>query len=117
MRFSRIVIGLTGMLIGGTQEKFKGISFVFTSEARISFPNLQKAFTTAPLLWNFDPLLAIRMETDASSFAIQGILSQANPETGYWHSVAFWSRKKTLSECNYGIGESEMLAIVEACKE
>ncbi len=75
IRFSRIISGLTGMLIGGTQVKFNKISFVFISEAIISFPNLQKTFTNAPLLWYFNPLLAIRIETDASSFAIPVILS------------------------------------------
>ena len=117
MGFSRIVGGLTGMLTGGTQGKFKGVPFDLTLEARTSFCNLQKAFTTAPLLRHFDPLLPIRMETDASGFVISAILSQAHPETRHWHPVAFWSRKKTPAERNYGIGESEMLAIVEACME
>ena len=117
MGFSRIVGGLTDMLKGGTQGKFKGVPFTFTPEARISFLNLRTAFTTAPLLRHFDPLLPIRMESDASGFAISAILSQAHPETGHWHPVAFWSRKKSPAERNYGIGESEMLAIVEACKE
>lgn len=89
MGFSRIVGGLTGMLTGGTQGKFKGVPFVLTSEARTSFHNLQKAFTTAPLHRHFDPLLPIRMETDASGFAISAFLSQAHPETGHWHLVAF----------------------------
>ncbi len=115
--FSRIVGGLTDMLKGGTQGKFKGVPFTFTPEARTSFLNLRTAFTTAPLLRHFDPLLPIRMESDASGFAISAILSQAHPETGHWHPVAFWSRKKSPAERNYGIGESEMLAIVEACKE
>ncbi len=117
MGFSRIVGGLTGILTGGTQRKFKGVPFDLTLEARTSFCNLQKTFTTASLLRHFDPLLPIRIETDASGFAISAILSQTHPETGNWHPVAFWSRNKTPTERNYGIEESEMLAIVEACKE
>ncbi len=105
------------MLKGGTQEKFKGVPFAFTPEVRASFLNLRIAFTTVLLLRHFDPLLPIRMETDASGFAISAIISQAHPETGHWHPVAFWSRKKSTAERNYGIGESEMLAIVEACKQ
>lgn len=105
------------MLKGGTQGKFKRVTFTFTTEARTSFLNLREAFTTAPLLRHFDPLLPIRMETDVSGFAISAILSQAHPETGHWHPIPFWSRKKSPAERNYGIGESEMLAIVEACKE
>ncbi len=94
MGFSRIVSGLTGMLTGGTQRKLKGVPFDLTSEARTSFCNLQKAFITAPLLRHFDLLLPIRMETDASSFAISAILPQAHSKTGNWHSVAFWSKKR-----------------------
>lgn len=81
MGFSRIVRGLTNMLKGGTQGKFKRVPFTFTPEARTAFLNLRKAFTTAPLLRHFDPLLPIRMETDVSGFAISAIISQAHPET------------------------------------
>ena len=117
MGFSRIVTGLTDMFKGGTQGKFKGALFTFTLEARTSFVNLRTACTTSPLLTHFNPLLTICMESDVSGFAIFAILSQAHPETVHWHLVAFWSRKKSPAERNYGIGESEMLAIVEACKE
>ena len=47
------------MLKGGTQGKFKEVPFTFTPQARVSFLNLCKAFTTAPLLLHFDPLLPI----------------------------------------------------------
>ena len=49
MGFSRIVRELTDMIKGRTQGKFKGVAFTFTPEARASFLNLRKAFTTAPL--------------------------------------------------------------------
>ena len=55
MGFSRIVGGLTGMLTGGTQGKFKGVPFDLTLEARTSFCNLQKAFTTPTNLQHLDP--------------------------------------------------------------
>lgn len=57
------------------------------------------------------------MESDALGFAISTILSQVYPESGYWHPIVFWSRKKSLAKQNYSIGESEMLAIVKVCKE
>lgn len=117
MGSSRINMGLTDMLNAGTRRKFKGVPFTFTPEARTSFLNLRKAFTTAPLLRHFDQLLSVCIESDASGFAISAILSQAHPETGHWQPVAFRSRKKSPAERNYSIGESEMLAIVEACKE
>ncbi len=86
---SRIVNSSIRMLTGEIQGKFKGLLFVLTLEARTSFCNLQKAFTTAPLLCHFDPLLSIQIETDASRIAISSILPKARSETGYWHPVAF----------------------------
>ncbi len=105
------------MLKGGTQGKFKRVRFTLIPQARVSFLNLCKAFTTAPLLRHFDPLLPICMETDASGFGNPAIISQAYPETRHWHLVAFWSWKQSPAEQNCGIGESEILAIVEVCKE
>ena len=87
--FCRIVGRLTGMLKGSSKGKFQGMNFILTKYAEISFHQLRSAFTTAPMLRHFDPLLFIRMETDTSGFAILGILSQQHPETGHWHPVAF----------------------------
>ena len=115
--FSRIVGGLTEMLKGSSKGKFQGMNFIVTKDAEISFHQLRSAFTTAPMLRHFDPLLFIRIETDASGFAISRISSPQHPETGHWHPVLFWSREKIPAEMNYCIGESEMLAIVEVYKQ
>ena len=53
------------------------------------------------------------METDASGYAIGGILSQQDDE-GHWHPVAFFSRKMIPAERNYETHDAELLAIVEA---
>ena len=115
--FSRIVRGLSGMLKGSSKGKFQGMNFILTKDAEITFHQICSAFTTEPMLRHFDPLLFLRMETDASGFAILGTLSKRHPETGHWHPVAFSSRKKIPAEMNHGIGVSEMLAIVEECKK
>ena len=52
-----------------------GLSF-FTSEAWSAFNRLRLAFTKAPILRHFDPECHIRIETDASGYAIGGVLSQ-----------------------------------------
>ena len=69
------------------------------------------------MLLHFDPKRKIQLETDASGVAISAILSQLVESTGQWHPIAFWSRKMHAAQLNYGVGETEMLAIVEACKE
>ena len=47
-----------------------------TLEARLAFTQLRKAFTKAPILQHFDSECHIRIETDASGYAISGVLSQ-----------------------------------------
>ncbi len=70
---------------------------------------------TAPILRHFDPTKKIRIETDASIFALVAILSQLF-EDGLWHPIVFWSRKMIPAECNYETHDQELLAIVMAFK-
>ncbi|KAJ1039716.1 hypothetical protein NDA10_004952 [Ustilago hordei] len=53
-----------------------------------------------------------KVETDASDFAIAGVLKQEHE--GRWHPVAFYSRKMSSAEKNYEIHDKELLAVV-AC--
>jgi hypothetical protein len=78
----------------------------------------------APVLQHFDPEKPIRIETDASGFAIAGILTQpGNPMAtdrrtdAHWHPVAFWSRKMIPAERNYDTHDQELLAIVKSFKQ
>ncbi len=82
-----------------------------TPGAKEAFIHLRKAFTEAPILRHFDPERHIRIETDASGYAIGGVLSQMTSdqhssghvthedpnspksEIGQWHPIAFFSQK------------------------
>lgn len=88
--------------------------FVLTPEATKAFEQLKTAFTTAPVLKHFNSELPIPVETDASGYAIRGILSQLH--TGVWHPVAYYSRKQIPAETRYDTHEKELLAIVESFK-
>ena len=87
----------------------------WTSEAQASFERLKRAFCEAPLLGQFRPTELIFIETDASNFALSSILSQKDAE-GHKHPVAFFSRKLTAPERNYGTPDHELLAIVASFK-
>ena len=74
-----------------------GSSFL-TPEAKSAFNRLWLAFTEAPILWHFDSECHIRIETDASGYAIGSVLSQLAFKTssdgvaiktnlGQWHLV------------------------------
>ncbi len=122
--FSRIVRPMTTMLKGGKEGKIFE-PFEPTTEMQEAFWCLQSEFTKAPVLPYFDYEKPICLETDASGFAIAGIILQlaAWPTLGEergrvkdrdWHSIAFWSRTMADAERNYSVGDQEMLAIVEA---
>ena len=98
-----------------------------TPDARTAFNRLRLAFTEAPILRHFDPECHIRIETDASGYAIGGVLSQLASETrpdgvvtktdlSQWHPVAFFSRKMIPAETRYETHDGELLAIVKAFK-
>ena len=106
--------------------KKSGPSFL-TPKARSAFNRLRLSFTKAPILWHFDPECHIWIETDASGYAIGGVLSQLASGTspdrvvtktylGQWHPVAFFSRKMIPAETWYNTHKGELLAIVEAFK-
>ncbi len=78
---------------------------------------MRQAFVEAPILNHFDPERHIRIETDASGYAIGEILSQlTSDDSGRWHPMAFFSRKMIPAETRYETHNGELLAIVEAFK-
>ena len=88
-----------------------------TSGAKKTFTELRQAFIKAPIFHHFDPERHIRVETDASGYAIGGVLSQlTSDDSGQWHPVAFFSRKMIPAETRYETHDGELLAIVEAFK-
>jgi hypothetical protein len=111
--YSRVAKGMSDLLKGGGKN---GNQFQWTGEAEDSFQRLKAAFTTAPMLRHFDPARRILVETDASGFAIAGILSQLFGEgaDARWHPVAFYSKKLTDIESRYETHDSELLAIIIA---
>ena len=65
--------------------------------AQNAFDSLKQAFITAPMLLHADPTKPFQVETDASDFAIDAILSQAD-DTNLMHQMAYYSRKFMASE-------------------
>ena len=84
------------------------------------------AFTSAPILHHFDPNLKTILECDTSDYVVSVVLSQKHPhhdpntteKTRFTlHPVAFMSKKILPAECNYRIGDKELLAIVAALEK
>jgi len=57
----------------------------------------------------------MRMEVDASDYAIEGVLS-IEGEDGKWRPVTFLSKSLNETERNYEIHDKEMLAIIRRLK-
>ena len=97
-------------------KKTVGSDF-FTPGAKLAFTKLRQAFLKALILHYFDPKCYIRIETDASGYAIGGVISQLiSDNLGQWHPVAFFSRKIIPAETRYKTHNGEFLVIVEAFK-
>ena len=63
-----------------------------TFGARLVFTQLRQAFVETLILHHFDPEYNISIETDASSYAIGGHLSQlALDDFGHWYPVTLFS--------------------------
>ncbi len=89
----------------------------FISKARKAFTKLRQAFVETLILNYFDLERHIRIETDASGYAIGRILSQlTSDDSGWWHPVLFFSRKIIPAKTWYETHNRELLAIVEAFK-
>ena len=106
--------------------KNSGPSFL-TPKTRSAFNCLWLTFTKAPIFWHFDPEFYIRIETDVSGYAIDGVLSQlasgtkpdeivTKTDLSQWHLIAFFSKKMIPAETWYETHDGELLAIVKAFK-
>ena len=80
--YSDIVVPLTRL----TQ---KDAPWNFSAGCRRSFYSLKEAFTSTPILTHYQPDVPIIVETDASDYAIAGILSNTCPD-GEIRLVAFY---------------------------
>jgi len=88
----------------------------WTRDAELAFQKLKTAFTEALILQHFNPQKPIILRTDASGFAIAGILNQFDG-FGILCLVNFYSRECSPAEQNYETYDRELLAIVETMKQ
>ena len=103
-------------MVGRSLSKnLNGATGYLTLDARQAFTQLRQTFTKAPILRHFDPKCHIQIETDASGYAIGGVLSQLT-DLGRWHLVAYYFRKMIPAKTWYKTHDGELLAIVEAFK-
>ena len=81
----------------------------------MNLSTLRAAFISVHILQDFDLSLPPVLETDASDYAIAGILS-VHTEDGQVHPLAFFNRTLSGGELNYDTHDKELLATFEAFK-
>lgn len=81
-----------------TELTKKDVKFCWGQTEQSSFDALKLAFKTADVVCHYSPGLPIVLETDASDFAISGVLSQEFPDGN--HPIGFLSRKLRSAELN-----------------
>jgi len=90
-------------------------AFVWTQEAGKAFEILREKLCKKPVLQFFDPKLPIQVTTDASNFAIGGVLTQG--KVGRDLPTAYVSRVLNGAELNYSTYDKEALGIVYSCTQ
>ena len=83
----------------------------WTDKQEEVFKELKKRFTEEPMLAALDIDKKMRMEVDASDYAMGGVLSMECGD-GLWRPVAFLYKSLNETERNYEIHDKEMLAII-----
>ena len=101
--YSNITVPLTDML---KKEK----PWEWTDQCQKAFDRLKQAMTEEPVLVLPDHTKPFELETDASDFAIGGVLIQEG------HLVAYESRKLNDTKRRYTVQEKEMTAVVHCLR-
>ena len=93
-----------------------GYNYLIPNAKKV-FNYLWHMFTQVPILQHFVPKRHIWIETNASGYAIGGVLNQLTWDNlVQWHPVAYCLRKIIPAKTRYKIHNSEHLAIIKAFK-
>ncbi|KAK1802668.1 hypothetical protein P4O66_004305 [Electrophorus voltai] len=109
--FSTIAKPLTDLL-RGLSKRIK-----WNPEAERSFTELKAAFSTAPVLQQPDLMEPFVVEIDVSNVGVGAVLSQHKGEARQLKPIAYFSKKLSAAERNYGMGDRELLAMKLAFEE
>ena len=88
----------------------KGVAWKWSDRCQTSFEDLKAAMMKDPVLALPDITKPFEVQTDASDFALGGVLLQE------CHPVTYESRKLSEAEKNYTAQEKEMLAVIHCLR-
>ncbi|KAA0053609.1 reverse transcriptase [Cucumis melo var. makuwa] len=88
----------------------KDVHWSWDPECQAAFDSLKQAMMKGPLLGIADVTKPFEVETDASDYALGGVLLQNG------HPIAYESRKLNAAERRYTLYKKEMLAVVHCLR-
>jgi transposase InsO family protein len=94
-----------------TELVSKNVPFRWTARQQAAFEEMKRTISRKVLLSFPDYSKRFEMYIDASDRQIGAVLKQGTK------TLAFFSKKLTSQQMKYGVGEKEMLSMVEALKE
>ena len=106
--YRRFILHYSDIVIPLTRLTRKNTPWVFDDSCCALFTALKTTFTCAPILTHYVPDRQLVVETDASDYAIAGILSQYEPD-GEIHPLAFYSHTLHAAELNYDVHDKMWL--------
>ncbi len=89
----------------------------WSSAAMLHSPKLRNCFASAPILVAPDPSRQFVVEVDVSEVGVGAVLSQRSLTDGKVHPCTYFSHCLSPAECNYDIGNRELLAVKLALEE
>ncbi|KAH9265281.1 hypothetical protein BASA83_011182 [Batrachochytrium salamandrivorans] len=113
--YRALVSGYSDITCHLTKLLKKDVPFSWGPEQETSFKKLKDAFARPGFLAHPNDEQPFILETDASDFAISGVLHQ-HDQSNTLRPVAFYSRQMNNAERNYDIYDKELLAVVESFK-
>ena len=90
--------------------------FTWTKQQEDAFQLLKNEITSDSVLGFYDPSKSVELITDASDYALGGILVQEGKD-GLMRPITYISRSLTERECKYSVTEKEALALVWAIEK
>jgi hypothetical protein len=112
--YHKFIKGFSKLAIPLTELTKSNIKFEWTHKQQQAFDAIKRAMVTAPVLVLPDPSLPFVVHTDASGYAVGGVLMQDQGKG--LQPIAYLSKKMQDAETRYPVHEQELLAIIHALK-
>jgi len=115
-KYSKVTTPISNLLKKAeTSRTPKQLKWEWTRDVKLAFRKLNRVFPYAPIPNHFDTAKPFILQTDASGFAIAGIVNRYDG-FGIPGPLNFYSRKCTGDEQYYDTYDPELLAIEETMK-